>query len=239
MKSNIDERDREIDQLLRDSQDLTQEKGELMNAARTLQQEIGKLSSLKRAILRSVDEEGGSLLIGADSSSLGLSGTFGSPHRSGTGTGAGTDDYSRNSLKPRGPSEDTGRSSFSRSRGGEEVSRPVLTASRGGDSRRDVRFDLTGNNTTAYSGSSSSNVSSSAGDSNEPYVEGKEFFKKARNRLSFDDFNAFLACIRKLNNQQITKEDSVRAAKEIFGSENNDLFEQFRSLVLKHVDGDF
>jgi hypothetical protein len=44
-----------------------------------------------------------------------------------------------------------------------------------------------------------------AGADGGPRVDGKEFFRKARERLRYDQFNDFLANIKKLNNREQTR----------------------------------
>jgi len=65
-------------------------------------------------------------------------------------------------------------------------------------------------------------------------VDGKEFFKRARHRLSFQQFNEFLANIKKLNSHLQTREETLDKANEIFGPENQDLHVAFTSLLSRH-----
>lgn len=60
---------------------------------------------------------------------------------------------------------------------------------------------------------------------------GKEFFRQARNRLSYEQFSAFLSNIKQLNAHIQTKEDTLRKANEIFGPGNEDLYRSFDSLM--------
>lgn len=41
--------------------------------------------------------------------------------------------------------------------------------------------------------------------------------RAARSRLSFETFNAFLASIKRLNNQQQDREETLRTAERLFG----------------------
>lgn len=65
-------------------------------------------------------------------------------------------------------------------------------------------------------------------------VDGKQFFRQARSRLSYEAFNAFLASIKRLNNQQATREDTLDEARRIFGSELGDLYKDFENLLNRH-----
>lgn len=64
-----------------------------------------------------------------------------------------------------------------------------------------------------------------------PRIDGKEFFRQARSRLSFEQFSAFLATIKEFNSQKQSREDTMRKAEEIFGTENRDLYLSFQGLL--------
>nr|ABK24408.1 unknown [Picea sitchensis] len=66
-------------------------------------------------------------------------------------------------------------------------------------------------------------------------IDGKEFFRQARNRLSFEQFSAFLANIKELNSHRQTREETLHKADEIFGSDNKDLYVIFDSLLHRHL----
>jgi len=65
-------------------------------------------------------------------------------------------------------------------------------------------------------------------------VDGKQFFRQARSRLSYEAFNMFLASIKRLNNQQQTREETLEEARNIFGTELGDLYQQFENLLNRH-----
>jgi len=64
-----------------------------------------------------------------------------------------------------------------------------------------------------------------------PVIDGKAFFRQARSRLSYEAFNQFLASIKRLNNQQQTREETLEEARRIFGTEQQDLYKDFESLL--------
>lgn len=66
-------------------------------------------------------------------------------------------------------------------------------------------------------------------------VDGKEFFRQARNRLTHDQFSEFLANIKELNAHRQSRETTLRRADEIFGSENKDLCVAFDGLLSRHL----
>ncbi|KAG2727313.1 hypothetical protein I3760_01G151800 [Carya illinoinensis] len=66
-------------------------------------------------------------------------------------------------------------------------------------------------------------------------VDGKEFFRQVRSRLSYEQFGAFLANVKELNSHKQTKEETLRKADEIFGPENRDLYTIFEGLITRNV----
>ncbi|KAI3975157.1 hypothetical protein MKX01_004126 [Papaver californicum] len=67
-----------------------------------------------------------------------------------------------------------------------------------------------------------------------PRIDGKEFFRQARSRLSYEQFSAFLANIKELNSQNQTREETLRKAEEIFGTDNKDLYLSFQGLLTRN-----
>ncbi|XP_017224192.1 uncharacterized protein At4g15545 isoform X2 [Daucus carota subsp. sativus] len=68
-----------------------------------------------------------------------------------------------------------------------------------------------------------------------PRIDGKEFFRQARSRLSYEQFSAFLANIKELNAQKQTREETLRKAEEIFGADNKDLYLLFQGLLNRNT----
>ncbi|KAG2323909.1 hypothetical protein Bca4012_038250 [Brassica carinata] len=68
-----------------------------------------------------------------------------------------------------------------------------------------------------------------------PRMDGKEFFRQARSRLSYEQFSAFLANIKELNAQKQTREETLRKADEIFGEDNKDLYLSFQGLLNRNM----
>jgi hypothetical protein len=61
--------------------------------------------------------------------------------------------------------------------------------------------------------------------------DGKAFFRQARSRLPQESFNQFLGSIKRLNNQQQTRDETLAEARQLFGPENMDLHSAFESLL--------
>ncbi|CAM6063400.1 unnamed protein product [Sphagnum tenellum] len=68
-----------------------------------------------------------------------------------------------------------------------------------------------------------------------PRLDGKEFFRQARNRLTYEQFSAFLANIKELNGHRQTREETLRKADGIFGPDNKDLYIAFDGLLSRHL----
>ncbi|KAF5452421.1 hypothetical protein F2P56_027421 [Juglans regia] len=66
-------------------------------------------------------------------------------------------------------------------------------------------------------------------------VDGKEFFRQVRIRVSYEQFGAFLANVKELNAHKQTKEETLLKADEIFGPDNKDLYKIFEGLVTRNV----
>ena len=54
-------------------------------------------------------------------------------------------------------------------------------------------------------------------------MDGKEFFRQARARLSYEKFSQFLSNIKELNAHKQTRQETLARASEIFGDANADL----------------
>ncbi|KAK3143712.1 hypothetical protein QOZ80_4AG0303980 [Eleusine coracana subsp. coracana] len=67
--------------------------------------------------------------------------------------------------------------------------------------------------------------------SGRPRIDGKEFFRQARTRLSYEQFGAFLANIKEFNAQKQSREDTLSKAEEIFGTEHKDLYISFQNML--------
>jgi hypothetical protein len=73
--------------------------------------------------------------------------------------------------------------------------------------------------------------SMAAGAPASPQIDGKAFFRQARGKLSHEAFNQFLASIKRLNNQQQTREETLDEARRLFGPEHQDLYTDFETLL--------
>jgi hypothetical protein len=62
-------------------------------------------------------------------------------------------------------------------------------------------------------------------------VDGKAFFRQARSVLSHEAFNNFLQSIKRLNNQQQTREETLAEGRQLFGPDQQGLYADFESLL--------
>ncbi|KAG6499255.1 hypothetical protein ZIOFF_039012 [Zingiber officinale] len=62
-------------------------------------------------------------------------------------------------------------------------------------------------------------------------TDGKELFRQARIRLSYEQFAAFLANVKEFNAHRQSSKDTLAKADKIFGTENKDLYFTFQSLL--------
>ncbi|KAI3522393.1 hypothetical protein L1887_00131 [Cichorium endivia] len=113
---------------------------------------------------------------------------------------------------------------------------PSLSASGSPTRRHSISFSTTrsisDDRSSVFSSTTSSPYSSMSGRTR---VDGKEFFRQVRGRLSYEQFGAFLANVKELNSHKQTKEDTLRKADEIFGPENKDLYAIFEGLISRNV----
>lgn len=65
-------------------------------------------------------------------------------------------------------------------------------------------------------------------------LDGKDFFRQARLRLTYEQFNQFLTNIKRLNDHAQSREETLQKAQQIFGADNGDLFVSFKALLTKH-----
>ena len=61
------------------------------------------------------------------------------------------------------------------------------------------------------------------------------YVASCRSQLSLEQFSAFLANIKELNAQRQSREETLRKAEEIFGTDNKDLFVSFQGLLNRNA----
>ncbi|KAJ6430976.1 hypothetical protein OIU84_018479 [Salix udensis] len=104
--------------------------------------------------------------------------------------------------------------------------------------RQSMSFSITrsmDDRSSAFSSQHSSMSSDAGSQSGRTRVDGKEFFRQVRTRLSYEQFGAFLANVKELNSHKQTKEETLRKAEEIFSPDNKDLYTIFEGLITRNV----
>ena len=192
---------------------LSDEKSSLQQDLKATQRDLSKLDSFKRSILQSIKDEDlpGMSISGAAAAAAAAGGiTFGS--------GGVADFTPGGALGPRssflgglGPSSPCNAPYSSRAQ-------PPMSASVGAPPP------------AAHSVAATPAPPESAA----ARMDGKDFFRQARLRLTYEQFNQFLANIKRLNDHAQSREETIRMAQEIFGGENEDLFSSFKALLSKH-----
>ncbi|KAL0434566.1 UNVERIFIED_CONTAM: hypothetical protein Slati_2790900 [Sesamum latifolium] len=117
---------------------------------------------------------------------------------------------------------------------------PSRTPKPGSPRRHTVSFSTSRaffDDKSSVSSSQFSSTSSldSGSQSGKTRVDGKEFFRQVRNRLSYEQFGAFLANVKELNSHKQTKEETLQKADEIFGPDNKDLYAIFEGLITRNI----
>ncbi|KNA24902.1 hypothetical protein SOVF_011360 [Spinacia oleracea] len=112
---------------------------------------------------------------------------------------------------------------------------PSKTSKPASPRRHSVSFSTTRGMLDSLPSSTHSSFSASDSGSGRTRVDGKEFFRQVRSRLSYEQFGAFLANVKELNSHKQTKEETLRKADEIFGPDNTDLYTIFEGLLTRNA----
>ncbi|XP_074567648.1 uncharacterized protein At4g15545-like isoform X3 [Curcuma longa] len=132
------------------------------------------------------------------------------------------------STTPKGSSTNGTHIGFSTIR-----SSPIFLS--GATSPTTSQYDEHGSVSPLYASSQQSSTASSPHRQSLPgctsRADGKELFRQARSRLSYEQFAAFLANVKEFNAHRQSSKDTLAKADKIFGTENKDLYLTFQSLV--------
>ncbi|KAJ7569670.1 hypothetical protein O6H91_01G088300 [Diphasiastrum complanatum] len=246
-------------QALDEQAKLTNEKNVLMATIRKLNRDVAKLETFKRTLMQSLQEDDEKSQDGSDKLAAFRTSSIYTPfkelsdgdHPDVTGTRSAGDTNARvmtdatrhnnqaqrtPSLTPRLTPELTPTGSPKRRSTAGSPRRKSSTGSPKQYYANENRVPLPSSQSTSQATTAPN--SPPAGGSlptRTPKVDGKEFFRQARNRLSYEQFSAFLANIKELNAHRRTREETLRTADEIFGPENKDLYKSFEGLLSRHV----
>ncbi|XP_023737156.1 uncharacterized protein At4g15545 isoform X1 [Lactuca sativa] len=238
-----------LDRLSRADQEkenLLNENASLSEQVKKLNRDVAKLQSFRKTLMMSLqDEEGSSArntpIVAPDNSSLSSQSFAGEDEETETEPPSNasqfnepvTDASSRAHISP-------GMflvSQTSTPRLTPPGSPPSLSASGSPTRRQSISFSTTrsmsdDHRSSVFSSTTSTPYTSMTGRTR---VDGKEFFRQVRGRLSYEQFGAFLANVKELNSHKQTKEDTLRKADDIFGPENKDLYAIFEGLISRNI----
>ncbi|RYR63530.1 hypothetical protein Ahy_A04g021344 isoform D [Arachis hypogaea] len=217
LQSQVDSLNEAADKLAHAEQDkerLVKENASLSNTVRKLSRDVSKLEVFRRRLMQSLQEdeensgEGGADMVGKLQSQASMTST----------TQPGDDDSSS-----MGPS----RTSSMRvvEDGvlilGSEANTPRISPPGSPSARR------TSSKPVSPSSRRQAISFSTSQQTGRTRVDGKEFFRQVRSRLSYEQFGAFLSNVKELNSHKQTKEETLQKADEIFGPQNKDLYAIF------------
>ncbi|KAL5097237.1 hypothetical protein RYX36_001564 [Vicia faba] len=112
---------------------------------------------------------------------------------------------------------------------------PTRTSKPASPRRHAVSLSIDRTSSVSSSHGSMSSYTGTGSQTARTRVDGKEFFRQVRSRLSYEQFGAFLANVKELNSHKQTKEETLKKADEIFGPENKDLYTVFEGLISRNV----
>ncbi|CAK9196666.1 unnamed protein product [Sphagnum jensenii] len=231
-ESTLQETSSRLSRALDEQANLASEKNMLAGQVKKLMRDVAKLETFKRTLMQSLQEDDENPM-GEGADKRGASNSNSAIRRASRPPSRQSSSYQKSrstpSLTPRltpqqtptgSPRQRSARGSPRRTMSGSDNHRIPLPSSQ-----------PTSQSTTAPN----SPPSHGSMPTRTPRVDGKEFFRQARNRLSYEQFSAFLANIKELNGHRQTREETLRKADEIFGVDNKDLYIAFDGLLSRHL----
>ncbi|CAK9860564.1 unnamed protein product [Sphagnum jensenii] len=231
-ESTLQETSSRLSRALDEQANLANEKNMLAGQVKKLMRDVAKLETFKRTLMQSLQEDDENPM-GEGADKRGASNSNSAIRRASRPPSRQSSSYQKSrstpSLTPRltpqqtptgSPRQQSARGSPRRTMSGSDNHRIPLPSSQ-----------PTSQSTTAPN----SPPSHGSMPTRTPRVDGKEFFRQARNRLSYEQFSAFLSNIKELNGHRQTREETLRKADEIFGVDNKDLYIAFDGLLSRHL----
>ncbi|XP_058210309.1 uncharacterized protein At4g15545 isoform X1 [Rhododendron vialii] len=238
-----------------EKENLMRENALLSNQVKKLNRDVSKLEVFKRTLMQSLQEDDDSSaggpkvaathmsshaslssqsLVGEDDDTLPPSRTSSMRSQCSELGNSYGDDHESDARRPR---VSQGLLAFQTPRFTPPVSPPSLSASV--SPTRTSKPPSPRRHSMSFSSAPSSQHSSMSSDvgsqSGRTRVDGKEFFRQVRSRLSYEQFSAFLANVKELNSHKQTKEETLQKADEIFGPDNKDLYGIFEGLITRNI----
>ncbi|KAK9684107.1 hypothetical protein RND81_10G186800 [Saponaria officinalis] len=246
------EADSRLNAVVQDNMKLAQERDSLATTVKKLTRDLGKLETFKRQLMRSLSEE-------TSTETVDIRTCDQSVPRADPVNDGGTNGYFRHSSN--GSTELTHASDGATKQAAQRFSitpyhitprltptgTPKVTSAIGSPQKKSGVTTPTQSHydgrTSLSSWYPSSQQSSAANSpprvppypSQTPRIDGKEFFRLARHRLSHEQFSAFLVNVKDLNAQKQSRVETLRKAEEIFGPDNKDLYISFQGLLSRNA----
>lgn len=241
------EADSRLKTVLEENMILTKEKDSLAMTVTKLTRDLAKLETFKRQLIKSLSDESAPPqtepvdIKACDQSSIGSTGSYtGKDERTNVHSShrsySGSTDMNKFSMTPYisprlTPSATPKIISTSVSpRGYSAAGSPKRTSGAVSPSKTTIWYPSSQQSSAANSPPRNRTLPART-----PRMDGKEFFRQARSRLSYEQFSAFLANIKELNAQKQTREETLRKADEIFGEDNKDLYLSFQGLLNRNM----
>ena len=210
----LERRVAELEQAARDADERTRqmadEKARVENELKTTQRDLSKLDSFKRSILQSIQDEE---LPGAGLGGLSAAGLGGADFTPAVPPSSSASAFRESMANP-----------MASALVGRTPSMPTSPA---------PPVNVSSATPALPTGGGGSPTGGEGGNA-AAVMDGKDFFRQARLRLTYEQFNQFLTNIKRLNDHAQTRDETLARAQEIFGSENGDLFVSFKTLLSKH-----
>ncbi|KFK35539.1 hypothetical protein AALP_AA4G003700 [Arabis alpina] len=240
MERLYQESDSSLKNVVEENMKLTQERDSLAVTAKKLGRDFAKLEAFKRQLMQSLNDENRSqtetsdvrmVSLGKDENSNGLSAHGSYSNNQGlseAGQRASLTPQFSPGFTPSGTPKILSTSGSPRTYSTASSPKQFSGAASPTSSHYDIRM---WSSTSQQSSVPNSPPRSHSTSVRHPRIDGKEFFRQARSRLSYEQFSAFLANIKELNARKQSREETLRKAEEIFGTNNSDLYISFKGLL--------
>ncbi|KAK9814366.1 hypothetical protein WJX72_004653 [[Myrmecia] bisecta] len=233
-------------QAVEDHARVNQEKTALINTIRKLNRDVAKLESFKRSLLQSLqsqeetrqDDSQAAVDLASDRLVQSVLNRAHEGNGAAESTTPSPSSHYQHSVSPL-----RSRPELSTHSSAHMYSPDVTAASTGGRAPPSSHSMANGgmhsghsaSNGKAGSGTRGANGNAHGAASGSPRLDGKEFFRQARSRLSSESFSQFLQSIKELNAGKQTREQTLQKARDIFGTANGDLYASFEGLLSRHL----
>nr|CAD1829159.1 unnamed protein product [Ananas comosus var. bracteatus] len=216
----------QLAQAQEEKETLLSENASLSNTVKKLNRDISKLEGFKKTLMQSLKEEEENPQVGAPRVKVSDTASFSTVSSAGesdAGLPTSRTSSTPNQLSESGSPTSEDSVAYVETDGSKQSRAHVLSTSLGGTPR------LTPPDSPQDGILSHSQPQGTCLTKGRTRVDGKEFFRQVRSRLSYEHFSAFLSNVKELNAHKQTREETLRKAEEIFGPDNKDLYTIFEA----------